>query len=137
MIWLSGPLHWSSKRQSFTAHSSGEAKIGSVDDCTKALQHICNILQDLKVFELFTNGPIPIHNDNSACVQWSHNMTTKGLRYIQMRENAVREQVQKGFIEVKHIAGNQNTADIYTKEDKDVTHFLQCADTLVSDPPII
>ena len=63
-------------------------------------------------------------------------MTTKDLRYIQMRENAVREQVQAGFIEVKHIAGNQNTADIFTKENKDVQHFIRCANTLVSDPSL-
>ena len=56
LIWLCGPLHWSSKGQSFTARSSAEAKMGSIDDCAKALQQIRNILQDLKLFSLFSSG---------------------------------------------------------------------------------
>ena len=137
VIWLGGPLTWCSKRQTYTARSSCEAEIGSVDECTKTLQQIANILKDMGLFELFTNGPIVIHNDNAACVQWSHNMTTKGIRYIQIRENAVREQVQAKFIEVEHVAGKLNNSDIFTKEDKDVAHFQQCRNTLVVPPPLI
>ena len=135
LIWLGGPLHWQSKRQTYTARSSGEAEIGSVDDCTKSLQHISHILKDLNVLEKFKNGPINILNDNAAAVQWSHNMTSKGLRYIQMRENAVREQVQAKFIDVNHIEGRLNPSDIFTKEDRDVSHFTACTDVLLSDPP--
>lgn len=135
LIWLGGPLHWVSKRQSITARSSTEAEIYAVDECTKSLQHISHILTDLQLFTLFTdNAPIPIQNDNEAAVKWSHNMTTKGLRHIQMRENAVREQVQLGFITVEHIGGKHNPADTFTKEEKDAAHFLQCRDLLVSPP---
>jgi hypothetical protein len=62
-------------------------------------------------------------------------MTTKGLRHIQMQENAVREQVQLGFITVEHIGGKQNLADAFTKEEKDTNHFITCRDLLVSSPP--
>ena len=62
-------------------------------------------------------------------------MTTKGLRYIQIRENAVREQVQADFITVKHIGGKHNSADIFTKEDKDITHYLLCRDSVQKSPP--
>jgi hypothetical protein len=51
----------------------------------------------LGLIETNTDGPTIIHNDNAACVQWSHNMTTKGI--IQIRENAVREQVHKSPIQ--------------------------------------
>jgi hypothetical protein len=133
IIWLGGPLHWVSKRQSITARSSTEAEIYAVDECTKCLQHISNILQDLNLLHLLTdNRPIPIQNDNEAAVKWSHNMTTKGLRHIQMRENAVREQIQLGFITVEHIGGKQNLADAFTKEEKDTNHLITCRDLLVS-----
>jgi deoxyuridine 5'-triphosphate nucleotidohydrolase len=136
VIWLGGPLHWVSKRQSITARSSTEAEIYAVDECTKCLQHISNILQDLNLLHIFTeNQPIPIQNDNEAAVKWSHNMTTKGLRHIQMRENAVREQIQLGFITVEHIGGKQNLADAFTKEEKDTNHFITCRDLLVSKAP--
>ena len=124
-----------SKRQSYTARSSAEAEIGSVDECTKTLQQIRNILQDLILFKTCHNGPITIYNDNSAAVQWAHNMTTKGLRYIQMRENAVREQVAAKFVQVEHVAGKRNPSDIFTKEDRDPSHFLECRDTLCAEPP--
>jgi len=136
LLWLGGPLHWVSKRQSITARSSTEAEIYATDECTKCLQHVSHILSDLHLLHLYTNNePIPILNDNEAAVKWSHNMTTKGLRHIQMRENAVRENVQLGFITVEHIGGKQNLADAFTKEEKDNKHFLTCRDLLVSTPP--
>ena len=137
VIWLGGPLTWSSKRQTYTARSSCKTEIGFVDKCTKTLQQIANILKDLGLHKHYTDGPIIIHNDNAACVQWSHNMSTKGIRYIQIRENAVREQVQNDFIDVKHIAGRLNNSDIFTKEDKDVAHFQACRDTLCTPPPVL
>lgn len=79
IIWLGRPLHWSSKRQTFTSRSLTKAKIGTIDDCTKELQYITNIFSDLNLLHLFTNGPIPVYNGNKASVQRSHNMTTKGL----------------------------------------------------------
>ena len=135
IIWLGGPIDWSAKRQTFTARSSAHAEIGAVDDCTKSIQHIRNILTDLNIFQQFTKGPITIYNDNQATVQWSHNMTTKGLRYIQIRENAVREQVQAQLIQVKHIGGLHNSSDIFTKEDKDIKHYLLCRDSVQKAPP--
>jgi deoxyuridine 5'-triphosphate nucleotidohydrolase len=135
VIWLGGPLHWVSKRQSITARSSTEAEIYAIDECTKCLQHISNILTDLNLLHIFTdNQPISIHNDNEAAVKWSHNMTTKGLRHIQMRENAVREQIQLGFVTVEHIGGKHNLADAFTKEEKDTNHFITCRDLLVTKP---
>ena len=104
-----------SKRQSITARSSAEAEIYAVDECVKALQHIQHILQDLHLSSLFPT-PFPIYNDNAACVKWSGNLTTKGLRHIQMRENSTREQQQLGFCTIKHISGKCNSSNIFTKE---------------------
>jgi len=136
LIWLGGPLHWVSKRQSITARSSAEAEIYAIDECTKSLQHISNILSDLNLLTSFTQDhPIPIMNDNEAAVNWSHNMTTRGLRHIQMRENAVREQVQLGFVTVEHIGGKHNLADAFTKEEKNDEHFITCRNLLVTKIP--
>ena len=136
VIWLAGPVDWVSKRQTYTARSSAQAEIGAVDECTKTILQIIHILEDLNIYDNYHDGPVTIFNDNSACVQWSHNMTTKGLRYIQMRENAVRESVQNRTIEVQHVGGKKNPSDIFTKEDRDVTHFQECRDALCSTPPV-
>ena len=52
-----------------------------------------------------------------------------------MRENKVREQVQAKFIDVNHIEGCLNPSDIFTREDRDVSHFTAYTDILLSDPP--
>jgi hypothetical protein len=59
-------------------------------------------------------------------------MTTKGLRHIQIRENAVRESIQSDLIDVLHIAGKINLADLFTKEDKDAAHFIAIRDTIMT-----
>ena len=64
---------------------------------------------------------------------WSHTLSTKGLRHIQIHENAVREQVQSGHIEVKHIAGDINLSDLFTKEDKDTQHFIRIVNHILEE----
>ena len=59
----------------------------------------------------------------------------KGLCHLQIRENAVRESIDSKFITLKHIAGAVNPSDLFTKEDKDVAHFLAIRDVLVTTPP--
>lgn len=77
--------------------------------------------------------PTTVHNDNSACVNWSKNTTTKGLRHIQIRENAVRESFQKGFLTVEHCPGKLNLSDMFTKEEKDLQHFLNIRNVVMTE----
>jgi hypothetical protein len=133
LIYLNGPLHWVSKRQTITARSTAEAEIYATDECTKCLLHLHQIVDGLNLTSELMDGPTYIYNDNAACVQWSKNMTTKGLRHVQIRENAVRESVQNNFIEVKHNPGRLNLSDMFTKEDKDSAHFITIRDLVLAD----
>ena len=134
LLHFGGPLHWVSKRQTITARSSAEAEIYATDECTKALLHLSFIMDGFHLQETYMPSPTPIFNDNAACVQWSKNTTTKGLRHIQIRDNAVRESCLNGFIIVKHVSGKFNLSDIFTKEDKDVQHFVTLRDHIVVNP---
>jgi hypothetical protein len=62
-------------------------------------------------------------------------MTTKGLRHIQIRENAVRESVSTEKICVQHVAGDVSPSDLFTKEDKHTTHFLSLRDVIMTCRP--
>jgi hypothetical protein len=73
-----------------------------------------------------------IYNDNNACVNWSKKCTTKGLRHIQMRENRVRENVANHFVNIQHVSGKTNLADLFTKEMKDTGHFVELRDIMMS-----
>ena len=55
----------------------------------------------------------------------------KGLRYLQIRANAICENLN--IITIEHIAGKVNPADIFTKEDRDPAHFIEICDTIISD----
>ena len=131
LVWLGGPVHWSSKRQTITARSSAEAEIYATDECVKFLQYISILLDGMHLKTEFMPQPTEVYNDNSASIHWAHNMTTKGLRHLQIRENAIRENVQKGFVNIKHIEGKFNLADLFTKEDRDGEHFITLRDFLV------
>jgi deoxyuridine 5'-triphosphate nucleotidohydrolase len=131
ITWLNGPVMWSSKRQTFTARSSAEAEIYATDECAKNLLHLLNLINDLGLTSDLTSGPIPIWNDNNACVCWSKNTTTKGLRHVQIRENAIREGISAGLFDIKHISGKDNPSDIFTKEDKDSQHFVNVRNSIM------
>ena len=136
IIWDHGPIHWVSKRQSLTARSSAEAEIIATDECVKFILQMRNLCTDINLQNALFPEPTQIYNDNAACIKWSQNMTTKGLRYIQIRENAVREAIHSNIIRLYHIAGKKNISDLFTKEDKDIAHFLSIKDILVQNPPI-
>ena len=126
-----GTLDWYSGRQTITAPSTTEAEIYATDECTKKLLHVNLILEDLHRQEILP-PKTKLHNDNSAGVTWSKNTTTKGLRYMTIRENAVRESVKNDFIDVVHIAGRVNPSDMFTKEHKDVQHFCNLRDSVLT-----
>jgi deoxyuridine 5'-triphosphate nucleotidohydrolase len=133
IIFLGGPVHWVSKRQTITARSSAEAEIYATDECTKCLLNLHQIVDGLDLTNDIMTSPTTIYNDNSACVNWTKNMTTKGLRHIQIRENSVRESYQNGFIIVEHIPGKKNLSDMFTKEDKDNIHFIEIRNEVMTD----
>ena len=134
VVCLHGPLHWLSKRQSLTSCSLAEAEIYATDECVKDIQYISHILADLDLSTKLIYEPILVLNDNMACIQWCKNRTARGICHIQIRENAVREAVHNKSVEITHVAGKENLANLFTKEDQDTLHFLSIRDSLMSRP---
>lgn len=131
-IDLLGPIHWLSKRQTVTTGSSAEAEIYATDECIKFLLELVQILEFPGVKDLFMPSTTTGYNDNMACGNWSKCTTTKGLRHIQMKENRVRESILNKFVIIKHIDGKLNLADIFTKEMKDTSHFVELCNLIMS-----
>ena len=52
-----------------------------------------------------------------------------------MRENSIRELQAIEFCDVQHLGGDRNLSDMFTKEDKDDTHFTTCRDAAIEYPP--
>ena len=73
---------------------------------------------------------MPIYNDNQGCVDWCKSMTTKGMKHVSLRENAVRKSVDNKELSIHHVSGKLNPADLFTKELKDGAHFYRLRDIL-------
>ena len=72
-----------------------------------------------------------MYNDNQGAVQWSKGTTTKKMKWIDLRENFVRENVISKTISINHIPGANNLSDIFTKEFCDVSRFLALRDSFM------
>ena len=59
-------------------------------------------------------------------------MTSKRIRHISLRDNSIREWVQDGVIEILHVPGKVNPADLVRKEMKDGAHFRRIHDSFMS-----
>jgi hypothetical protein len=134
---LLGPLNWISKRQQVTACSSAEAEIYATNESIKFLLELVQILDFLEVKHIIMPGTTTIFNDNNACVNWAKQCTTKGLHHIQMQENHVRENVENKFIKIVHIGGKVNLADLFAKEMKYTSHFVELRDLMMRPRSII
>ena len=121
-----GPVAWTAVRQERTSLSSCEAEIRATNEVSKLLMGIRHLADAVRTGGhdiVDTAAASLLYNDNESCVKWSHNMTTKQIRHMEMRENAVREWVQDSSLKVVHVPGRINPADIFMKEMRDGAHF--------------
>ncbi len=127
IIFRSGdPITWKGERQERTALGSCDAEIRAMNMGSRLTVNTCNMISHLSSIGYpikDSNAPTPLFNDNEACVQWCHNMTSKGNRHIELKENSVGEWVEDGTITVTHVAGKCNPSDIFTKEMRDGANF--------------
>ena len=86
-------------------------------------------MEDLSLSD--AKHPTRIWNDNRNCVDWSSGMIPKAVRHVNIRDSAVRDSVRNCEIDIKHIDGHLNPADLFTKEMRDVSHFLRLRDLVV------
>jgi len=89
IIRMKSPVHWISKRQTYTARTSAKGEIYAMDKCVKQLKCISLILTDLKFHSSIMPSHTPIYKDSRECILWSQAMTPKGLRHKQIWENGI------------------------------------------------
>jgi hypothetical protein len=134
VFWQGGPLSWTAIRQDQTALSSGEAEIHATNETSKSvvgMRHLAESVQSSGYDISDTVAPSPLYNDNAACIQWTHNTTSKKIWHMELRENVVREWVHDGILNILHVKGHVNPADIFTKEMPDGAHFRHLRDSFM------
>ena len=108
-----------------------QAEILSMDKGCKSTLMIRNVMTDLQLDE--ASAPTPLFNDNRGAVDWSAGCNiSKWLRHFNIREIAVRNDVECGDIVISHLPGVHNIADIFTKEISCDKLFQSLAYQLIS-----
>ena len=131
---MGGPTSWKGERQPRTSLSSCEAEIRATDVGSRITVATRNFSRHFAASGIVLGDAkkaTKLYNDNSACVQWSHNMTTKSMRWVELPENSIREWVQDGTLDVCHVQGVDNPSDIFTKEIRDAAHFCRLRDSFM------
>lgn len=108
----SGAISWTSRAQKTVAHSSTEAEYMALSDCSRQCVWVHQLLKELG----YHVQPIQISGDNQGSIFIAQNpVTEKRSKHVDIRYHYIREVIARGLIEVTFIPGEDNPADLLTK----------------------
>ena len=100
---------WSSTQKSITL-SSGEAElVAAVKTCTELIG-VTQLMNDWG-----RNAEGEVYVDSSAAIGVAHRKGNGKLRHVKVGLLWIQEKVEEGEIDVKKVAGEENPADLMTK----------------------
>ena len=102
----------SSGRQKIVALSSCEAEYIALTECAKAISYFQQLLEFLN----FHQSRTLIYEDNQGAIQLAEsNASGKRTKHIDVRYHYIREKINSGEIELRHISTVDQLADLLTK----------------------
>ena len=111
-----GAISWKSAKQTFIATSTMEAEFVACFEAMVQAKWLRNFILGLGVVDSIAR-PLKIYCDNSATVFFSKNdKYSKGAKHMELKYFAVKEEVQKHRVSVKHISTDFMIADPLTKK---------------------
>ena len=115
-----GPLSWSSKQQAIVALSSCEAEYISCTHCARQVIWLRSLFHELGFPQ---TQPTTLYCDNQGTVACTHDPHSHSrMKHIDLRQHFIRACVNNRIIDVHHIPGIHNPADLLTKPLERVTH---------------
>jgi hypothetical protein len=115
-----GPLAWSSKQQTLIALSSCEAEYISCTHCARQIIWLRSLFRELGFPQLHASI---LYCDNQGTVSCTHDPHAHSrMKHIDLRAHFIRDCVNRRIIDVHHIPGTQNPADLLTKPLHPVIH---------------
>ena len=107
-----GIFSWQSRAQKTIALSSTEAEYMAMSDCSRQVVWVRNLLAELG----YNVKHIPLSGDNQGSIFIGSNPVTESRsKHIDIRYHYIREVYDKGIVDIFYIDGNDNPADIFTK----------------------
>jgi hypothetical protein len=108
-----GPLTWSSKQQIVVALSSCEAEYIACSHCACQVLWLRSLFHELGYAQ---NFPTPLYCDNQGTVACTHDPQSHSrMKHIDIRAHFIRDCINRRLIDVHHITGIENPADLLTK----------------------
>jgi hypothetical protein len=115
-----GPVTWSSKQQTVVALSSCEAEYLSCSHCARQVLWLRSLFEELGFPQ---TQPTPLYCDNQGTVTCTHDPQSHSrMKHIDIRAHFIRDCVNNRLIDVHHIPGVENPADLLTKPLLRLTH---------------
>ena len=88
----------------------------SSGDDAKETHWIRNLLIELDLSNRDWNKPVVMLGDNDQATRWAtHGMITTANKSVRMNYHWVQEAVQDGIVDMRRVATDDNTADVFTK----------------------
>ena len=107
-----GIFSWTSRTQKTVALSSTEAEYMVLSDCSRQVVWVKTLLSEIG----FDLTAIPICGDNQGSIFIASNpVTEKRSKHIDIRYHYIRDVIAAGHIKVYFIDGENNLADMFTK----------------------
>lgn len=108
-----GPIIWFARKQGVIATSTTYAEYVAAYEATKEIVWTRKILNELGLHQ---RKPTVLHCDNSAAEQLIKNpMFHQRTKHIDIKFHYTRDIFKQGDLVVKHVASNEQLADILTK----------------------
>ncbi|GKC38293.1 retrovirus-related pol polyprotein from transposon TNT 1-94 [Tanacetum coccineum] len=105
-------VSWSSKKQKSTAISTTEAEYIAMSGCCAQILWMRSQLTDYG----FAFNKIPLYCDNRSAIALCCNNVQHSLsKHIDIRHHFIREQVEKGVVELYFVTTDYQFANIFTK----------------------
>ena len=128
-----GPISWSSRLQKVTAQSTAEAEIHAATELVKELVHLKLLLNEIG---LRGNEPIPVHEDNQACILMGNGMkSSRTAKHYEVRLRLLQESIQGKVIKFQYCTTEDQIADAFTKP-LDEEKFAKFRTLFLYDPSL-
>lgn len=126
------PITWCSQKQEIVALSSCEAEFMAATEAAKQAIWLQELLSEITGDEC---EKVIIRVDNKSAISLTKNHVFHGRsKHIHRRYHFIRECVEKGLVDVEHVSGDKQKADILTKglgsiKFKSMREFIGVQDT--------
>ncbi|KAG7555929.1 hypothetical protein ISN44_As11g020140 [Arabidopsis suecica] len=109
----SSPISWKTKKQDVVSMSSAEAEYRAMNEVTKELKWLKELLQDLGFDH---REPMTIQCDSKPAIHISSNpVFHERTKHIERDCHFVRDEIIKGVVKPQHVSTTAQLADILTK----------------------